>query len=82
MGLKKLAAKLVEYQDRVDAGKARKIEPEHVRKVLDKLRRKEARLADDLAGASDKDVREDLERELNIARQHIARAEWLLQEVA
>ncbi len=82
MGLKKLAAKLAEYQDRVEAGKARKIEPKHVRKVLDKLRRKESELVDDLADVSGDRDRDDLERQLHVARQHIDRAEWLLKEVA
>lgn len=40
MGLKSLAAKLADYQTRLDDGATCRIRPEHVRKVLDKLRHK------------------------------------------
>ena len=82
MGLKKLAQKVADYQDRLDAGKARTIEPEHVEKVLDKLRRKEADLLARIATETDQDERADFDRKLRVAREHITRAEWLLAEVS
>lgn len=82
MGLKKLAAKLAEYQERVASGDARKIEPEHVQQVLDKLRRKEADILSRLVAETNEAEREDLERRLQVAREHIERAEWLRRELA
>lgn len=82
MGLKKLAAKVAEYQERLAAGHARKIEPEHVEQVLDKLRRKEADLLAHLASETDDAEREELEHKLKVAREHIERAEWLQRELA
>ncbi|RBI83993.1 hypothetical protein DRV85_13310 [Rhodosalinus halophilus] len=81
MGLKKLAEKVAEYQQRLEAGKAQRIAPEHVEKVLDKLRRKEADLLARIAAEPDAEERADLDRKLRVAREHISRAEWLLREV-
>jgi hypothetical protein len=81
MGLKKLAEKVEEYQQRLKAGRAHRIEPEHVEKVLDKLRRKEADLLVRIGTEPDAEERADLERKLGVAREHIARAEWLLTEM-
>lgn len=81
MGLKKLAAKVAEYNARLEQGKAREIKPSHVRKALSKLQQKAAELETDLAATTDKDRRARLERKLRIAREHVARAEWLLKEI-
>jgi hypothetical protein len=82
MELKKLAEKVADYQLRLQAGKARRIRPEHVEKVLDKLRRKEAELVSRCAAEREQAARCELARKLRIAREHIARAEWLLREIA
>lgn len=82
MGLKKLAQKVADYQDRLEAGTARTIEPRHVEKVLDKLRRKEADLLARIASETDPDERANLDRKLRVAREHIARAAYLLTEVS
>ena len=82
MGLKKLAAKVADYNDRLDSGKASKIKPGHVRKVLEKLHKKESSLIDELAEAENDKAKARLERKLEIAREHIARAEWLLGQIA
>jgi len=82
MGLGKLAQKVADYQERLEAGKARTIEPRHVEKVLDKLRRKEAELLARIASETDQDERADLDRKLRVAREHIDRATWLLAEVS
>ncbi|MEZ5660321.1 MAG: hypothetical protein R3E83_17835 [Burkholderiaceae bacterium] len=82
MGLKKLAAKLAEYNERLERGAASKIEADHVRQVLEKLRRKEASLLADVTQAEDEFARTRLERKLGIARDQIARAQWLLGEIS
>jgi len=82
MRLKKLAAKVAEYQDRLAAGHASKIEPEHVERVLEKLRRKEADLRARFASDPVDAECEDLQHKLKVAREHIERAEWLRRELA
>lgn len=82
MGVKKLAAKVAEYNDRLQKGHANKIKPSHVRKVLDRLRRKEAELKVEMEAAASDDKKARLERKLDIAREHITRAEYLITELA
>ena len=82
MGLKKLAAKVADYRERLDSGKASEIKPDHVQKVLEKLRRKQADLEAQLVVAEGAEETERLARKLDIARQHVQRAEWLLQDLA
>lgn len=81
MGLKKLAAKVVEYNERLDQGKASKIEPAHVEKVLHKLRKKCLELEAEVAAASSPEKQELLSKKLGVAREHIKRAEWLLAQI-
>ena len=81
MGLKTLAAKVVEYNERLESGKASKIKPRHVEKVLQKLRAKAAELEAEIASAHSVAKKARLERKLGIARTHIERAEWLLKEL-
>ena len=81
MGLKKLAAKVADYNARLESGKAGKIKPDHVKKVLEKLRKKSAELETEIASAPSDDARERLEKKLSVARAQIERAEWLLTEV-
>jgi hypothetical protein len=78
MGLKKLAAKVAAYKEQVEAGTASKIEPKHVEKVLAKLRKNEAKLEEKLAATRNADDRAQIERKRAVAREQIARAEWLL----
>jgi len=81
MGLKKLAAKVAAYKERVEAGTASKIEPKHVEKVLAKLRKNETKLVQKLETTLSAEDRERIERKLVVAREQIARAEWLLGAV-
>jgi hypothetical protein len=81
MGLKKLAAKVAAYKERVEAGTASKIEPKHVEKVLAKLRKNETKLARKLEAARTAEDREQSARKLEVAREQIARAQWLLDMV-
>lgn len=82
MGLKKLAAKVTDYNERLERGKASKIKPSHVRKIMEKLRRKTAELDARIASAKNPDEKSRLKRKLGIAREHKKRAEWLLKAVS
>ena len=81
MGLKKLAAKVAEYNERLEHGKAYEIKPSHVERVLEKLHRKLADLEEELVNTKKADKKARLTKKLNITREHIKRAEWLLQEI-
>lgn len=81
MGLKRLAEKVADYKARLESGQAREIKPAHVEKVLQKLHRKADALEADIAAAQREDKRERLRRKLAVAREHIARAQWLLNAV-
>lgn len=78
MGLKKMAKKLSTYFERLESGKTQEIEPEHVRKVLEKLHLKEAELTVKLAQAQSAEARERYQQKLEITNEHIARAEYVL----
>ena len=82
MGLKKLAAKVTDYNERFERGKASKIKPSHVRQVLEKLRQKAAELEAEIASAKNPDKKSRLKRKLGIALEHMKRADWLLNEVS
>ena len=81
MKLKKLSAKVADYNQRLADGKASKIKPDHVGKVLEKLRAKEAELTEELAAAPSREKQTRIQRKLDVAREHIERAEWLLAEL-
>lgn len=81
MGLKKLAGRIDDYNARLRDGKANRIEPDHVEKALGKLRNKAAELEAAYDVAATPEDRERFARKLEIARTHIARAEWLLNEL-
>ncbi len=82
MGLKKLAAKVADYNERVENGKASKIKPDDVKKVLKKLQGKKASLEVKISEASNLDEKARLRRKQEIAQEHIERAEWLLSEIS
>ena len=81
MGLKKLAAKIRDYNERLESGNASKIEPEHIEKVLQKLHAKERELEAEIASASSPEKKARLEGKLQIARTHIERAECLMRQL-
>jgi hypothetical protein len=82
MGLTKLAAKVEEYNERLKDGKASKITPQHVEKVLQKLRSKSTELQAEIASTSSPEKKARLKGKLTVAQTHIERAEWLLKELA
>lgn len=81
MAFRKYAEKLDNYFQRLADGKAKKIKPSHVEKVIAKLKSKEAELVGQLEQTNKPDKKERLDRKLLIAREHIARAELLLDEI-
>lgn len=81
MGLKKLAAKVAEYNERLRSGKASKIKPGHVEKVREKLRKKSVELEAEIASAHSPEKRARLQRKLEVARAQEERADWLLKEL-
>lgn len=81
MGLKKLAAKVAEYKERLDSGKASKIKPGDIEKVLTKLRNKSTELETEIASAHSAEKRARLGKKLKVARSQEERAEWLLKEL-
>ncbi len=81
MGLEKIAGKLDEYYDRLERGKAAKIEPAHVEKVIAKLRAKQDLLKGELQDAVKPSKQERLENKIATVREQIERAEWLRAKI-
>ena len=81
MGLKRLAAKIVEYNERLDSGKASQIKPSHVERTLTKLRKKRRTLQEELASTISPDKKARLQKKLDVAQAHIERAEVLLDAI-
>ena len=79
MAYEKLSEKLEKYLVRVKAGKASKIKPRDVAKVIAKLRARRAELLDAVEKTPEKAER--LNQKLRMADDLIARAEWLLGEL-
>lgn len=81
MALADHAEKLAEYRARLEAGRADRIEPAHVERVIAKLEAKRASLADRLAAASAQSERERLQRKLAKAEALIEQAHWLRDRI-
>ena len=81
MGLKKLAEKVADYNERLERGAAEKIKPSHVEAVLVKLHKKAADLKEEMSSAKNTNKKARLSKKLEIARAHVERAEWLLKEI-
>lgn len=82
MGLKKLTEKISDYHARLESGKASKIKPTHVTKVLGKLQAKESALKTEIAATEHGEKRQRLARKLEIAQTQIKRAKHLLQAIS
>ncbi len=81
MSLKDISAKLQDYQDRLKQGKADKIEPKHVEKIIAKLAAKESELLSELETVTKEGKRERLEKKLETLRSGQAKAKWLLEQI-
>jgi hypothetical protein len=82
MKLGKITEKLDDYFSRLEGGKAKKIKPSHVEKVIAKLHTKQRLLNEELLDAENPSKRDRLESKLTTARKQIERAEWLLAKVS
>jgi len=82
MGLGKSIGKLDDYYDRLAQNKVSKITPEHVDKVLAKLRAKEAKLQGEIEEATKVTKKERLTDKLAVVREQIQRGEWLRVQIS
>ena len=81
MGLTKITEKLDSYFGRLENGKATKIKPSHVEKVIAKLRAKQMLLKEEIDGSEKASKKERLEKKLTTLGQQIERAKWLLGQI-
>ena len=81
MGLGKSIDKLDDYYDRLAHNKVSKITPDHVDKVLAKLRGKETLLLTEIEDAQKVAKKERLESKLAVVREQIQRGQWLLGKI-
>ena len=82
MGLGKSVEKLDKYYERLDKGKAYKIKPSHVEKVLRKLQAKELMLLEEIDETSKDAKKKRLGRKLDVVREQQERARWLQEKIA
>jgi uncharacterized protein YaiL (DUF2058 family) len=82
MKLRNSNDKLDKYLTRLKDGKAGKIKPEHVEKVIGKLETKEALVLAELETCTKEQKRQRLQRKLTFVRDQQDRAKWLLQQIA
>ncbi len=73
--------KLDKYFKRLKKGKAQKIKPSHVEKVIEKLSNKEEMLLAEIADTQKENKIERLERKRVFLREQTERARWLLKEI-
>ncbi len=81
MKLEKSSEKLDKYYGRLKKGKAREIKPSHVEKIIRKLKDKKLSLLEDVAETDKEEKTARLELKLDIVKEQIERAEWLLREI-
>ena len=79
--MSKTAEKLEMYRERLADGKAHEIKPKHVRKMIHKLKAKEADMEEELRTVSKPEKRERLNKKLATIRHRIEQAEWLLGQI-
>ncbi len=77
MGLESAVEKLDKYFKRLEAGKAQKIKPAHVEKVIQKLEAKAQLLRAELAETDKASKKQRLERKLEMVQEQQDRARWL-----
>jgi len=81
MPIKETAEKLERYQERLRTGKAEKIRPKHVEKILEKLTSKETEITAELTETTKQGKRDRLEHKLATVRELIEKARWLASQV-
>lgn len=81
MGLETAVEKLDKYYKRLDKGKAEKIKPSHVEKVIRKLETKEALLLIEQSETEKPSKLDRLENKLDMVRDQLERARWLYGKI-
>lgn len=82
MDLESSVEKLDKYYARLDKGKVRKIKPDHVEKVIGKLKTKEAELIAEIEETRKESRVERLQHKLEVLREQQKRAQWLLGQIS
>ena len=73
--------KLDKYYERLEKGKAQKIKPSHVEKVIHKLQSKEKSLLAEIADTQKESKIKRLKRKLELLREQQDRARWLQKKI-
>ncbi len=81
MGLESATEKLDKYFKRLDKGKAQKIKPDHVEKVVRKLEAKAQLLEAEIAETKKETKKHRLERKLKLVQEQLRRASWLQDKI-
>ena len=81
MGLESAIGKLDKYFKRLKKGKAQKIKPAHIEKVVRKLETKAQNLTAEIAETEKDSKKQRLERKLEMVREQQKRARWLAKEI-
>ena len=82
MGLERAVEKLDKYFKRLEKGKAQKIKPSHIEKVIRKLEAKAGLLRAELAETDKDSKKQRLERKLEMVQEQQDRARWLETKIA
>lgn len=82
MALAKSMEKLKKYYARLEAGKTKKIKPNHVERVIEKLTIKERSLLEEIEATKKPSKKERLRKKLVTAREQIDRARWLKDQIS
>lgn len=82
MGLENTIEKLDKYFGRLKKGKAQKIKPDHVERVIRKLEAKAEVLRAELAETEKESKRDRLQQKLEMVRVQQDRARWLQKEIS
>lgn len=81
MGLESAVDKLDKYFKRLEKGKARKIKPSHVERVVRKLESKARLLRAELNDTEKDSKKRRLERKLEMVQEQRDRARWLESKI-
>ncbi|MCK8485068.1 hypothetical protein MUY21_13570 [Aliiroseovarius sp. S2029] len=82
MGLESTTEKLDSYFTRLEKGKAQKIKPTHVEKIMKKLEAKATALRSDLEVATKETKKQRLQQKIDLVSEQLDRARWLREQIA
>ena len=82
MGLENSIEKLDKYFDRLSKGKAKKIKPEHLEKIVRKLMAKEKILLSEIEETAKESKKSRLKRKLSLVHEQQERANWLRDKIS